>query len=88
MANEALDQAPGVFLSTLKEGLTTCRAMVWSLILTKRFDGFEDAEGLIKAYDHLDKTLSIFSKFQLPLPGMGREKTNEEKAQSPLLPSL
>lgn len=88
VVNDALKGAPDAFLNTLKEGLTTCRAMVWSIIQNKQFDGFADVEGLIKAYDHLNKTLSIFSKFQLPLPGMSEEGSDEDKAKKPNLPML
>ena len=85
MATDALNQAPDQFLTALKEGLTTCRSMVWSIIQNKQFDGFSDAEGLIKAYDHINKTLQIFSKFQLPLPlPKDRPATDEEKEQAAL----
>ena len=76
MATDALNQAPDQFLTALKEGLTTCRSMVWSIIQNKQFDGFSDAEGMIKSYDHINKTLQIFSRFQLPLP-LKTEETKE-----------
>jgi len=85
---EALRASPDEFLANLKEGIITCRAMVWSIIQAKQFDGFSDAEGLIKAYDHLNKTLSIFSKFQLPLPGMSKKESEAEKAMNPHLPMV
>jgi hypothetical protein len=86
MANDALKGAPDQFLTVLKEGLTECRAMVWSIIQNKRFDGFSDVDNLVSAYDHLNKTLQIFSKFQLPLPGMSEEEAKDEKAKKPALP--
>lgn len=86
--NDALKDAPDAFITTLKEGLTTCRSMVWSIIQNKQFDGFADVDQLVTAYDHLNKTLSIFSKFQLPLPGMSRKEEEDEKVKKPALPML
>lgn len=82
----ALEAAPDAFLDTLKENLESCRKMIWSIIETKRFDGFHDAESLINAYDHIDKTIKLFSKVQLPLPGMSETEQEAYELAHPLLP--
>lgn len=88
MASDALEQAPDQFLGALKEGLTTCRSMVWSILQNKQFVGFTDAQNLVKAYDHINKTLQIFSKFQLPLPLKNEEARDAQDNSQAVLPRL
>jgi hypothetical protein len=66
----ALDTDPSFYLKELVQRLTEARKMVCTIVKTKRFSGFEDAQSLVKAYDYLSKTLSIFQSYQLPLPGI------------------
>lgn len=82
----AAEVAPDEFLERLKLTLETSRKMIWSIILAKQFDGFHDAESLVNAYDHVDKTIKLFSKVQLPLPGMSEAETAAHQAANPPLP--
>ncbi len=88
MAAQALDAAPSEFLTELKKQIGACRSMVWTIIQNKQFTGFHEVDQLVSAYDHLDKAMQIFSKVQLPLPGMTKEQTDEDKAKNPLLPMV
>ena len=63
-----LTQEPAIFLERLIILLGAARVRVWVIIQEKKFNGFTDAQNLVKAYDHLNKILSIFEAYQLPLP--------------------
>jgi hypothetical protein len=64
---ELRDQ-PAVFFEHLKILLGAARERVWVIIQNKYFTSFTDAQALVKVYDHLNKILSIFEAYQLPLP--------------------
>lgn len=68
MLLDELERDPAKFLERLNGMLAGARLMVWAIIQKKQFSGFEDAEKLVKAYDHLDKAGDIFKSYQLPLP--------------------
>jgi phage-related tail protein len=72
----ALELDPGYFLEELKKRLTEARLMVWEIVETKHFGGFKDAKNLIDAYDHLNKVISVFESYQLPLPGIDETPKN------------
>ena len=66
----ALELDPAYYLEELKKRLTEARLMVWEIVETKHFSGFKDAKNLVDAYDHLNKVISVFESYQLPLPGI------------------
>ncbi len=61
---DSLEKDPAIFLEALKQRLVEARMMTWQIIATKRFTGFDDAHNLVDAYDHLNKVISIFQKYQ------------------------
>ena len=69
----ALELDPAYYLEELKKRLTEARLMVWEIVETKHFSGFKDAKNLVDAYDHLNKVISVFESYQLPLPGIDDE---------------
>ena len=83
---EALKSDPESYLKALNQRLTEARMMVWQVIVEKKFAGFEDAERLVKAYDHLDKVLDIFLSYQLPLPLKEEENIRAKDKKQPVLP--
>ena len=79
----ALEGDPSFYLKELVQRLTEARKMVWTIVETKRFAGFEDAQNLVKSYDYLNKTLSIFQSYQLPLP-VDKEKQTDPGSNATL----
>ena len=71
----ALELDPAFYLEELKKRLTEARLMVWEIVETKHFSGFKDAKNLVDAYDHLNKVISVFESYQLPLPGIDGKNT-------------
>jgi hypothetical protein len=81
-----LEKDAANYVSQLKGLLTGSRLMVWTIIQNKKFVGFTDAQNLIKAYDHLNKVLSIFEAYQLPLPEKEEEAPKKaDKRQAALV---
>ncbi len=78
---DSLETDPAIFLEALKQRLTEARMMTWQIIATKRFTGFDDAHNLVDAYDHLNKVISIFQKYQpsLPLKDKAEEKPKDKR---------
>ena len=74
---DSLEKDPAIFLEALKQRLTESRMMVWQIIATKKFTGFDDAKNLVDAYDHLNKIISITQKYQPALPL--KDRPTEEK---------
>jgi hypothetical protein len=80
-----LELDPVCFLEELKKRLTESRIMIWEIVETKHFAGFKDAKNLVDAYDHLNKVISVFESYQLPLPGIDEQsKAKSSKDQTPL----
>ena len=70
---DSLEKDPAIFLEALKQRLVEARMMTWQIIATKKFTSFDDAHNLVDAYDHLNKIISIFQKYQPALPLKERE---------------
>ena len=81
-----LTQEPAIFLERLRILLGAARERVWCIIQEKKFNGFADAQNLVKAYDHLNKILSIFEAYQLPLPEKKEEEIDAKGSKQAVLP--
>ena len=77
---EALEGNSVSYLQELNSRLASARLMVWQIVEKKQFAGFKDAKNLVEAYDHLNKAISIFQTYQLPLP-LGEKRAKKEKGE-------